>query len=89
MTSLHLVRRATKAVVLAAVLAVTAVVVPQSTVKPTDVSLVRIRHAQGVAVGGADVVWILAVGSDARPGQDMRHARGDALQLEDTGTAAV
>ena len=70
-----------RALALAAVLAVTAVVVPQSTVKPTDISLVRIRHAQGVAVGGADVVWILAVGSDARPGQDMRHARGDALQL--------
>ena len=28
-----------------------------------------------------DVVWILAVGSDARPGEDMTHTRGDALQL--------
>ena len=74
-------RRATRLVVLVAVLAVTAIVVPQSAVKPTDISLVKIRHAQGVAVGGTDVVWILAVGSDARPGQDMRHARGDALQL--------
>ena len=36
--------------------------------EPTDVTLTRIRHAEGVAVGGADVVWILAVGSDARPG---------------------
>lgn len=76
-----LARRATKAIALAAVLATTAVVVPQSTVKPTDVSLVKIRHAQGVAVGGEDVVWILAVGSDARPGQLMTRSRGDALQL--------
>ena len=28
-----------------------------------------------------DVVWILAVGSDARPGEDMTRTRGDALQL--------
>ncbi|RYC14731.1 LCP family protein [Nocardioides zhouii] len=74
-------RRAAKAIVLAAVLATTAVVVPQSSVQPTDVSLVKIRHAQGVAVGGEDVVWILAVGSDARPGQLMTRSRGDALQL--------
>jgi polyisoprenyl-teichoic acid--peptidoglycan teichoic acid transferase len=80
-TDIGLLHRAAKALVLATVLAVTAVVVPQSSVQPTDVSLVKIRHAQGVAVGGADIVWILAVGSDARPGQDMRHARGDALQL--------
>ena len=48
--------------------------------QPTEVSLVKIRHAQGVSVG-QDVVWILAVGSDARPGQDMTRSRGDALQL--------
>ena len=28
-----------------------------------------------------DVVWILAVGSDARPGEEMTRTRGDALQL--------
>ncbi len=27
------------------------------------------------------MVWILAVGSDARPGEDMTRTRGDALQL--------
>ncbi len=73
--------RAARALALAAVLGMTALVVPQSAVQPTDVTLTRIRHADGVAVGGADVVWILAVGSDARPGEDMRRARGDALQL--------
>lgn len=75
------VRRAARALVLAGVLALTALVVPESAVQPTDVALVKIRHAQGVAVGGEDVVWILAVGSDARPGQAMTRARGDALHL--------
>ena len=67
-------------VVLAGVLALTAMVVPDASVQSTEVSLVRIRHAEGVSVG-RDVVWILAVGSDARPGEDMNRARGDALQL--------
>ncbi|HEY0642611.1 MAG TPA: hypothetical protein VGD39_04270, partial [Nocardioides sp.] len=74
------VQRVLKAAALAGVLTVTALVVPQSSVQSTDVSLVKIRHAQGVSVGD-DVVWILAVGSDARPGQDMTRSRGDALQL--------
>ena len=72
--------RVVRTAVLAGVLAVTALVVPDAGVHRTDVSLVRIRHAEGVSVG-RDVVWILAVGSDARPGQDMNRSRGDALQL--------
>ena len=70
-----------RTVALVAVLAVTAFVVPTSAVQPTDVSLVKIRHAEGVAVGGQDVIWILAVGSDARPGEAMTRSRGDALQM--------
>ena len=70
-----------RTVALVVVLAVTAFVVPTSAVQPTDVSLVKIRHAEGVAVGGEDVIWILAVGSDARPGQVMTRSRGDALQM--------
>ena len=62
------------------VLAVAAFVVPDSAVQPTDITLVRVRHAEGVDTP-RDMVWILAVGSDARPGQDMRRSRGDALQL--------
>ena len=72
--------RVVRTAVLVGVLAVTALVVPRSAVQPTEVSLVKIRHAQGVAIG-REVVWILAVGSDARPGQAMTRARGDALQL--------
>jgi LCP family protein required for cell wall assembly len=65
---------------LAVVLAVSALVVPDAAVEPTGVELVRVKRAGGVSVG-PDVVWILAVGSDARPGEDMLHSRGDALQL--------
>lgn len=72
--------RSLRAIVLAVVLAVSALVVPDSAVEPTGVELVRVKRAGGVSVG-PDVVWILAVGSDARLGQDMLRARGDALQL--------
>lgn len=84
--------RALKAVVLGGVLAVSALVVPDSAVGPTDVSLVKLNRASGVDVS-PDVVWILAVGSDARPGEDMTRTRGDALQLVGmntrTGAAAA
>jgi LCP family protein required for cell wall assembly len=72
--------RTLRALTLAVVLAVSALVVPDSAVESTGVELVRVKRAGGVSVG-PDVVWILAVGSDARPGQDMLRARGDALQL--------
>ncbi len=72
--------RALRAGVLATVLAVAALVVPDSAVKPTEIELVKLHSAQGVDAG-RDVIWILAVGSDARPGEDMTRTRGDALQL--------
>lgn len=71
---------ALRATVLVVVLAVVALVVPDSAVQPTEIELVKLRTAQGVDVGD-DVVWVLAVGSDARPGEDMTRTRGDALQL--------
>lgn len=64
----------------AAVLAVAALVVPDSAVKPTEVELIEMERADGVDLS-PEVVWILAVGSDARPGEDMTRTRGDALQL--------
>jgi LCP family protein required for cell wall assembly len=73
------------------VVAVCATLAPSSTVKPTDLTLVKLNHATSVDVS-PDVVWILAVGSDARPGEDMTRVRGDALQLigmnTKTGAAA-
>jgi LCP family protein required for cell wall assembly len=74
------------------VLALCALVVPSSTVKPTDLTLVKVKSATTVDVS-PDVVWIMAVGSDARPGEDMTRTRGDALQLiglnTQTGAAAA
>ncbi|HEU4810519.1 MAG TPA: LCP family protein [Nocardioides sp.] len=72
--------RLLRLVTLGVVLSVAAVVVPDSAVRSTEVELVKVHHADGVDVS-PDVVWVLAVGSDARPGQDMTRSRGDALQL--------
>ncbi|WP_395692576.1 LCP family protein [Nocardioides sp.] len=85
-------RRALRVLAVGLVLAVAALVVPDSAVKPTEVALVKVDRAEGVDVD-PDVIWILAVGSDARPGEDMTHTRGDALQLVGmntrTGAAAA
>ena len=62
------------------VLAVAALVIPNSAVNSTEAALVKVDRAGGVDLS-PDVVWILAVGSDARPGEDMTRSRGDALQL--------
>jgi len=72
--------RISKLVTLALVLGVVALTVPDSAVKPTEMTLVKVDNAQATAIG-PDVISILAVGSDARPGEDMTHSRGDALQL--------
>jgi len=72
--------RVTRLVSLALVLGVVALAIPDSGVKSTEITLVKIDNAQATAIG-PDVISILAVGSDARPGEDMTHSRGDALQL--------
>ena len=78
--------------VLAVVVALCATLAPSSTVKPTDLALIKVKRATTVDVT-PDVVWIMAVGSDARPGEDMTRTRGDALQLiglnTRTGAAAA
>jgi len=85
-------RRLLRPVVLTLVLATAAFLVPNSAVQPTDAALVKIHTAEGVDAG-PDMIWILAVGSDARPGQSMTRSRGDALQLvglnTKTGAAAA
>jgi polyisoprenyl-teichoic acid--peptidoglycan teichoic acid transferase len=72
--------RLMRVLTIGAVLAVAALVIPDSAVKSTEIELVKVNKAEGVDVS-PDVVWILAVGSDARPDEDMTHTRGDALQL--------
>ncbi len=73
-------RRVLRLAAVGLVLALAAVLVPDSAVKTTDVALVKVDKASGVDLS-PDVVWILAVGSDARPGEAMVRSRGDALQL--------
>jgi polyisoprenyl-teichoic acid--peptidoglycan teichoic acid transferase len=77
---MRLFRRLLRPVALIVVLATAAFLVPNSAVQPTDAALVKITTAEGVDAG-ADTIWILAVGSDARPGEVMTRSRGDALQL--------
>jgi LCP family protein required for cell wall assembly len=73
-------------------LAVGLLAVPRSSVAPADMVLVQVERASSVDTD-PDVTWILAVGSDARPGEDMTRTRGDALQLiginTRTGAAAA
>lgn len=73
-----------------ALLGATALVVPTAQVAPDDVALVRTQRSSAVDVS-RHVIWILAVGSDARPGQSMTRSRGDALQMVglDTRTGAA
>jgi polyisoprenyl-teichoic acid--peptidoglycan teichoic acid transferase len=67
-------------VVLGVLLALTAVLVPPATVRDTPMTLVKVRTADGVD-HPRDVIWILCLGSDARPGQRVTGTRADAIQL--------
>lgn len=73
-------------------LGVTLLVLPDSTDAPTSVSLVELESAKAVDFNDG-VVWILALGSDARPGQDMLEGNADAIQLVginfETGSAVA
>lgn len=66
--------------ILGLVLGLVALVVPDSTPARTDFTLVKVERAEAVDVN-PDTVWILAVGSDARPGENPLRVRGDALQM--------
>lgn len=74
------------------VLAVTALVVPQASVRHRDAALVRVRTAEAVD-HPTSVVWVLCLGSDARPGERVTRSRADAIQLVglnlDTGDGTV
>ena len=89
---MSLYRRLVRPVVLILVLAVAALIVPNSSVHPTDAALVKLNTAEAVDAG-SDTIWILGVGSDARPGQLMTRSRGDAIQMiglnTRTGAAAA
>ncbi|CUR55926.1 Cell envelope-related transcriptional attenuator [metagenome] len=92
MNARTLVSRIGKLTALATILGVTLVVVPDSSVAPASSVLVKVDQAHGVDLS-PDVVWILALGSDARPGENMTRTRADAIQLvginTKTGAAAA
>ena len=73
-------RRFLTPVLLGLVLAVAGFTVPDSATEPADMVLVELERATSVDTT-PDVLWVLAVGSDARPGENMTRTRGDALQL--------
>jgi polyisoprenyl-teichoic acid--peptidoglycan teichoic acid transferase len=67
-------------VVLALVLVLAAIVMPSATVRTPDAALVAVRTAQAVD-HPRTVVWVLCLGSDARPGERVTGTRADAIQL--------
>jgi LCP family protein required for cell wall assembly len=84
--------RILKTAALGVVLALTTLTVPDASVQPAEMALVKVSRAQGVDLS-PDVIWIMAIGSDARAGQSILRSRGDALQLiglnTRTGAASV
>src|SRR4051794_25711655 len=69
-----------RVVVLAVVLAIAALVMPPATERHTAADLVKVQPAQAVDPP-RNVVWVLCLGSDARPGQRLTGTRADAIQL--------
>lgn len=73
-------RRLRRWVTVATSLALLALVVPDSGRQQFAASLVAVEGASGLDSGDG-VVWILALGSDARPGESVVRSRADAIQL--------
>jgi polyisoprenyl-teichoic acid--peptidoglycan teichoic acid transferase len=81
-----------RTLVLALVLAVAALVVPDPSLRSTPAALVKVQRAEGVD-HDARMVWVLVLGSDARPGEPPMRSRADAIQLVglnlDTGAGVM
>jgi polyisoprenyl-teichoic acid--peptidoglycan teichoic acid transferase len=77
--------RARRLVMLGIVLALTVLVVPPSAVREAPAALVKVESVRGVA-HDPQVLWILALGSDARPGEPVLRSRADAIQLVGVNT---
>lgn len=67
-------------VVSALVLGLALLALPDSARHPVSLSLVRVDGAEAVDLDDG-LVWILALGSDARPGEDITEGRADAIEL--------
>jgi polyisoprenyl-teichoic acid--peptidoglycan teichoic acid transferase len=76
----HRILRTAKLLTLGVVLAAVTLLLPDSSPATTQFALVKIDQANAAPLN-RDLITILAVGSDARPGENFTHTRGDALQL--------
>ena len=72
--------RTARLATLGLVLAVVALTLPDASPKSTEFALVKVHQADAATIN-QNLISILAVGSDARPGENFTHTRGDALQL--------
>ena len=79
-TRTRIVTRIRRAVALGSILALTALLVPDAGPSPTRAALVKVQGGDAIDADD-DVVWILALGSDARLGQSVLGSRADAIQL--------
>jgi LCP family protein required for cell wall assembly len=73
-------RSVRRVVVRLALLSVVVVVVPDGAVHPTTISMTTVGTAKAVDPG-SDVLWVLALGSEAAPGTDVTAGGTDAIQL--------
>jgi LCP family protein required for cell wall assembly len=73
-------RRLRRRATLAVVLTLLAVLVPDAGRRVPDAVLVKVDGASGLDTEPG-VVWVLALGSDARPGERLLRSRSDAIQL--------
>lgn len=73
-------RTARRVVVRLALLGAVVLAVPEASVHPTTISLTTIGTAKAVDPGD-EVLWVLALGSEAAPGTDVQQGRTDAIQL--------
>lgn len=85
MTAPHLTRRLQlrslrRLLTLGVMLALVALVVPDSGHPAAKFNLIKVDGVHGVDAAD-NVTWILALGSDARPGQPVLGSRSDAIQL--------
>lgn len=84
--------RLTRIGTLVLVLGVVALALPDASPKSEEMALVKVQQGEAAPLD-PHIISILAVGSDARPGENFTHTRGDALQLvtinTDTHAASI
>ncbi len=75
-------RTCRRVLALAVVLVLTVLLVPDASVRTPDAALVRLERVRGVDTPRpGHIVWVLMLGSDARPGENPLRTRADAIQL--------